>query len=360
MSKVALLAASLVLVAAAHADEPATRAVASAQAGPGQERSEIARKLTELRSRFANDPRVKEARAAVDAAAKAVDEKIANDPVIAEARRAEQAAREGVAKAEQAAASADPRVQEHRRALEAARKRASDLDLQRRVEEMKAEHARNEARSRPELRELWSRAHFHPHHHDAAKADPRLSAARRKLDEANAALDKKVKELAEFKATEQARKEFDEAVRASQGMKEAEAARRTIDEKLAADEQVAAQAAKIKAAGDAQGAHRKVIDELEGKIREASTAAAAKDPQVAEAAKAVASARERVGRAIEERVAAERKARETAHTAWLKKFDDLVADHPEAKAMMNEMQSLEERLKQLRNQMGELRRPVTQ
>lgn len=362
MPKFLSLAALLAFAAAtALADEPVVRPVASGQqAAPGQEGADISRKLAELRARFAADPRVKEARAAVEAAAKAIDEKIAGDPVIAEARRAEQAAREAVAKAEKVAADDDARVQEHRRTLEAARKRASDLDLQRRLEEIRAEHVRSEARGRPDLRELWSRAQFHPHSPEAAKADQRLAAARKKLEEANTALDKRVKELAEFKVTEQARKEFDEAVRASQGMKDAETARRTIEERVAADDQVAAQAGKVNAAGESQAAHRKAIEEIEKKIRDAASAAAAKDPRVAEAAKALEAARGRVGKTIEERVAAERKAREAAQAAWHQKFEAVVAENPEAKALMNEMRSLEERLQKLRNQMGELRRPVSQ
>ncbi len=356
MSKSSLPACLLMLVAAtALADEPTVRAVA-----PGQDGAEISRKLAELRARFAADPRVKDAKAAVEAAVKAIDEKIAGDPAIAEARRAEQAAREAVAKAEKLAADDDARVQEHRRALEAARKRAGDLDLQRRLEEIRAEHLRNEARGRQDLRELWSRAQFHPHSQEAAKADPRLAAARKKLDEANVALDKRIKELAEFKATEQARQEFDEAVRASQGMKDAETARRTIEERVSADDQVATQAGKVKAAGEAQGTHRKAIEEIEKKMREAAAAAAAKDPRVAEAAKAMEAARARVGKTIEERVAAERKAREAAQAAWHQKFEAVVAENPEAKALMNEMRSLEERLQKLRSQMGELRRPVSQ
>jgi hypothetical protein len=355
MSKCTLLATLLTLVSiTAVADD---RAVA---VGPGQERSEINRKLADLRTRFASDPRVKDAKAAVEAAAKAIDEKIAKDPTIAEARRAEQAAREALAKAEQAAANDDQRVQEQRRTLEAARKRAAELELQRRLEELRAEHMRNEARGRLDLRELLSKAQFHPHSAEAAKADPRLAAARKKLDEANAALDGKVKELAEFKAADQARKEFDEALRANQGMKDAEAARRAIDERVAADDQVAAQVAKVKAAGEAQGAHRKTIEEIESRIREAATAAAGKDPRVAEAMKSMAAARERVGKTIEERVAGERKAREAAQAAWHQKFEAVVAENPEAKALMNEMRSLEERLQSLRNQMGELRRPVSQ
>jgi hypothetical protein len=356
MSMSSLPAFLLMLVAAtALADEPTVRAVA-----PGQEGTEISRKLAELRARFAADPRVKDAKAAVEAAVKAIDEKLAGDPAIAEARRAEQAAREAVAKAEKVAADDDARVQEHRRALEAARKRASELDLQRRLEEIRAEHARNEARGRLDLRELLSKAQFHPHSPEAAKADPRLAAARKKLDEANAALDKKVKDLAEFKAADQARKEFDDALRANQGVKDAETARRAIDERVAADDQVATQAGKVKAAGEAQGAHRKEIEAIEKKIREAAAAAAAKDPRVAEAAKAMEAARARVGKTIEERVAAERKAREAAQAAWQQKFDAVVAENPEAKALMNEMRSLEERLQKLRNQMGELRRPVSQ
>lgn len=346
----------LIFVAAtAIADEPTVRAVT-----PGAEGTEIGRKLAELRARFAADPRVKDAKAAVEAAAKAIDEKIARDPVIAEARRAEQTAREAVAKAEQRAAADDAKVQEHRRQLEAARKRASELDLQRRVEEVRAEAARNEARGRLDLRDLWSRAQFHPHSAEAVKAEPRLAAARQKLEEASVALDKKVKELAEFKATEQARKEFDEAVRSSQGMKDAETARRAIDERIAADEQVAAQAGKVQAAGEAQGSHRKVIEEIEKRIRDASAAAVAKDPRVAEAAKAVEAARVRVGATIEERVAAERKAREAAQAAWHQKFEAVIAENPEAKALIKEMKALEDRLQQLRSQMGELRRPVTQ
>lgn len=356
MSMPSLPACLLMLVAAtALAEEPTVRAVA-----PGQEGTEISRKLAELRARFAADPRVKDAKAAVEAAVKAIDEKIARDPAIAEARRAEQTAREAVMKAEERAAADDAKVQEHRRSLEAARRRASDLDLQRRLEEIRAEHVRNEARGRMDLRELWARAQFHPHSQEAAKADPRLAAARQKLEAANAALDKRVKELAEFKVIEQARKEFEEAVRSSQGMKDAETARRSIEERIAGDDQVAAQAGKVQAAGEAQAAHRRVIEELEKKIRDAATAAAAKDPRVAEAAKAVEAARARVGQTIEERVAAERRAREAAQAAWHQKFEAVVAENPEAKALMNEMRSLEERLQQLRNQMGELRRPVSQ
>jgi chromosome segregation ATPase len=236
--------------------------------------------------------------------------------------------------------------------------------MQRRVEETKTEHLRNDARGRADLRDLWSKTQFHPHAPETAKTDPRLAAAHQKLQDANAALDRKTKELfkdlPEVKAAEQARKDFDEAVKASQGLKDAEAARRAIEEKVAADEKVAAQAAKLKAAGDAQAAHRKTIEEIEKKIRDAATEAVAKDGRVKDAAKAVEEARARVGRTVEERVAAERKARQAAETAWHEKFEAVIAENPEAKALMNEMRSLEERLQQVRTQMGELRRPVTQ
>lgn len=346
MSKIALLAACLAIITAATINQPAARAAEAA-----------AQRLDELRAKVAADPQVQEAKAAIVNAEKAMQEKIVSDPAIAEARRTEQAAREAVAKAEQAAAATDPRVQEHRRTLEAARARASELEMQRKVEETKTEHLRNEARSRPDLRELWSKAHVHPLAPETAAADPRLAAARKKVDEANAALEKKTKELGEYRAVEQARKEFDEAVQASQRLKDAAAARRAVEEKVMADEKVAAQAAKVKAAGEAQAAHRKTIDEIEKKIRDVSAEVAAKDARVAEAMKAVAEARDRLGRTIEERLATERKARDAAQAAWREKCEKAIAENPEAKALMNEMRSLEERLQQLRSQMGELRRP---
>lgn len=350
MSKTTLFTACLALAATAGiADEPFVRAV-----------EPVAQRLAELRARLAADPRVKEAKAAVTSAEKAIEEKMSRDPAIAEARRAEQAARETIAQAERAAADSSPRVQEHRRALEAAQARASELEMQRRVEEIKAEHLRNEARGRPTLRELWSKSHFHAHSSEAMKNDPRLAAARKKLDEANAALERKTKELTEHRAAEQARKEFDEAVRSSQSLKEAEAARRTLDEKVAADEKVAGQLAKLRAADDAKAAHRKSIEEIEKKIRDAATEAAANDAKVADATKAAAEARDRVGRTIAERVAAERKAWDAARTAWHEKYEAVIAENPEAKALMNEVRSLEERLQKLRSQMGELRKPVTQ
>jgi len=350
MLKTTFLAACLAIVATANAaDEPFVRAVQ-----PATER------LAELRAKFANDPRMKDAKTAIAAANKEIEQKMSSDPAIAEARRAEQAARENFAKAEQAAAAADPRVQEHRRALEAARARASELEMQRRVEETKTEHLRHEARGRADLQSLWSKAHFDPRSPEAAKTDPRLADASKKLAEANAALDRKMKELPEAKASEQARKEFDEAVKASQGLKDAEAAKRAIEEKIAGDEKVAAQAAKLKAASDAQAEHRKTIEKIEKKIRAASKEAATTDARVAEASRAVDEKRARVSRTTDERIAEERKARQAAQTVWQDKFEAVLNENPEAKALMKEMRSLEERLQQLRTQMGELRRPVTQ
>jgi hypothetical protein len=330
------------------------------QPGGQQERTQLGQRLTELRARLAEDPRVKEAKAAVERAEKAVEERIARDPAVAEATKAEQAARETAAKAEQAVADAHPRVQEHRRALAAAKARAGELDLQRRLEEIKAEHLRHEARHKPELRDLWNRARFHPHSSEAMKDDPRLAAARKSLDDANAAVEAKMKQLPEYQAREQARKAFDAAVRESQAAKQAEAARRTLDEKVAADERVAAQAAKVKAAGDAQAAHRKTIEDLEKKVRDATGEVAAQDPRVAEAAKAVAAARDRVRKTVAERTAGEQKARDAARAAWREKFETVINENPEAKALMTEIRSLEDRLRKLRDQMGELRRPVSQ
>lgn len=317
-----------------------------------------AQKLAELRERFAADPRVKEAREAVEAAEKALADKLASDPVIAAARRAEQSAREAVGKAEQSAADADPQVQEHRRALAAARAHDVELDLQRRFEEMKAEQLRNEARAKPEHRELWSRAQFHPHNQESLKADPRLAAARKKLDEANAALDRKLKELPEQKASEQAKKEFDEAVAASQGMKDAEAARRAIEDRVAADDRVSAQVGRVKAAADVQGAHRKTIAEIEQRIREASTKVAAQDARVADAMKAVVAAQGHVAQTTQEQISGLQKARDAARNSWQQKFDAVIAESPEANDLAKEMRSLEERLQVLRHQMGELRRPA--
>lgn len=354
MPKSTLLAACLALATAGAVHAPLVLAAEPA----------AAERLAELRAKFANDPRVKDAKAAITAADKALEEKMASDPTIAEARKAEQAARENVNKAEQAAADADPRVQEQRLALEAALARASELEMQRRVEETKTEHLRQDARGRGDLRDLWSKTQFHAHSPEAAKTDPRLADAHKRLQEANAALEKKMKELLkdlpEVKASEQARKEFDEAVKESQGVKNAEAARRTIEEKVAADEKVAAQAAKLKAAADAQAEHRKKIEEIEKKIRDTAAEAVAKNARVKDVAKAAADARDRVGRTIEERVAAERKARQAAQTAWQDKLEAVIAENPEAKTLMNELKSLEDRLQQVRTQLGELRRPVTQ
>lgn len=351
MSKTSLLIASLaIVVTAVTADQ--TRVCA---AEPGEKR------LAEMKATFANDPRVKDAKAAIAAADKAIEAKISSDPAIAEARRAEHEARENVGKAEQAAADASPQVQEQRRALEAARARASELELQRRVEETKTEHLRQQAKGRADLRALWSKANIHPHSPEATKADPRLAEAIRKLQAADAALEKKKKELLkdlpEARASEQARMDFDEAVKASAALKDAEAARRAIEEKVAADGTVAAQTVKLKAAGDAQASHRKTIEEIEMRIRDASKDAAAKDARVKDAAKAAEEARARVGRTIEERLAAERKARQAARTAWQEKLEAVMAESPEAKALMNEMQSLEAKLQQVRTQLGELRRP---
>jgi colicin import membrane protein len=330
------------------ADEPSVRGVES---NP--------QRLAELRARIAADPRLKEAKEALAAAEKAIAEKLAHEPLVAQARQAEQAAREAVGKAEQSAAEADPQVQEQRRALAAARARDGELDLQRRFEEMKAEHLRNEARANPELRDLWNRANLHGHHHELLKADPRLDAARKKLEEANAALNKKVRELPEHKASEDARKEFEEAVATSQAMKDVEAARRAIDERTAKDERVAAQVEKAKAAGEAQKAHRETIADIERKIREASGRAAAKDAQVTEAMKAVAAAQSHMAQTIKERIAGEYKAREAARSSLQQKFEAVVAEIPEAKELEKEMRSLEERLHMLRNRMGELRNPAT-
>ena len=67
-----------------------------------------------------------------------------------------------------------------------------------------------------------------------------------------------------------------------------------------------------------------------------------------------------MSRTTDERIAEERKARQAAQTVWRDKFEAVLNENPEAKALMKEMRSLEERLQQLRTQMGELRRPVTQ
>lgn len=357
MLKSRVLAATVaVFSVVAVADEAVVRIGEPARR---QQQSELSRKLADLRGRLANDPRVKEAKAAVERAEKAIEEKIGRDPAVAEAMKAERAAREEFTKAEQAAAEAHPRVQEHRRALAAAQSRASDLDLQRRLEEIKVEHLRHEARQQPEHRDLWRRMHFHTHSAEALRADPRLANARKSLDEANAALEEKMKQLPEHKAREQARKAFEEAVASSQGAKDAAAARRTLDDKIAADERVAAQMAKLKAAGEAQAAHRKTIDELQAKIREAASDVVAKDPRVVEAGKAAVAARDRVRKTAEERTAAEHKARDEARNAWREKMEAVIAENPEAKALMAEIRGLEERLQQLRGQMGELRRPVS-
>ena len=361
MLKSHLLAACMAVVAGvASADEVVVRTAEPGQPARREERSQLSRKLADLRARLAEDPRVKEAKAAVERAEKAVDEKITRDPAIAEATKAEQAAREAATKAEQAAADAHPRVQEHRRALAAAKARAGELDLQRRLEEIKAEHLRQEARAKPEHRELWSKAHFHPHAAETIKADPRLAAARKALDDANAAVEEKIKQTPEYQARERARKAFDDAVRDSQAAKNAAAARRTLDEKIAADDRVVAQVAKVKAAGEAQAAHRQTVEDLEKKVRDAAGDVAARDPGVAEAAKAVAAARDRVRKTVEERTAAEKQAREAARKAWREKFEAVITENPEAKALMTEIRGLEERLQQLRDQMGQLRRPVSQ
>ena len=357
MLKIRVLAAMVLFASVAVADDAAVR---TREPAPRTEQTELRRKLTDLRTRLAEDPRVKEAKAAVERAEKAIAEKIGRDPAITEATKAELAARDAVAKAERAAADAHPRVQEQRRALATARARAAELDLQRRMEETKAEHARRQAIQKPEHRDLRSRAHVPMLGKEALAADPRLAAARKALDDANATMEAKMKDMPEYKAREQARKAFDAALAASPLAKNAEAARQTLDEKIVADPQVAAQAAKVKAAAEAQDAHRKTIDELEKKVREATVEVAAKDPRVMEAGKAVAAARDRVRKTVDERTAAERKAREAARSTWREKFDTVIAENPQAKALMAEISGLEERLRQLRSQMGELRRPVSQ
>jgi hypothetical protein len=354
MSKTTLLAACFTIVSLGSGLEPH----AARGAEPATDR------IAELRARFANDPRVKEASAALAAAEKALEKKLTGDAAIAEARRAEQAARDNVAKAERVAADADPRVQEHRRALEAARARAAELELQRRLEQTRADHQRNETARRPDLQALRTAARFEPHSRAVAESDPRLAAARRKLEEADAALDRKTKELLkdlpEIKAAQRARKDFDDAVAASPAYKAAEAARRAIAEKVAADEKVQAQAGKLKAAGDAQAQHRDQIEVIEKKIRNAAEQAAAKDAGVREAVKAAEVARARVGQTVEDRAAVERKARQAARAVWDEKVKAVIAENPEAKALLKEMQSLEEKLRTLRSQVGELSRLVVQ
>ena len=357
MLKIHVVAAMVLFASVAIADEAAVRTSDPARR---TEQTQLGRKLADLRARLAEDPRVKEAKTALERTETAIAEKIGRDPAINEATKAELAARDAVAKAEQAAAEAHPRVQEQRRALAAAQARAAELELQRRVEQTKADHLRREAIQKPEHRDLRSRAHSLMLGKEARAADPQLAAARKALDDANAVLQAKMNEMPEYKAREQARKALDAALAASPLAKNAEAARRTLDEKVAADERVAAQAAKVKAAAEAQDAHRKTIDELEKKVREAAVEVAAKDPRVTEAGKAVVAARERVRKTIEERTAAERTAREAAHSAWREKFGTVIAENPEAKALMAEISGLEERLRQLRSQMGELRRPVSQ
>lgn len=355
MLKIHVLAAvvlfsSVVDAAAVQNGEPASRT----------EQTEMGRKLADLRARLAEDPRVKEAQAAVERAEQAIAEKISRDPVVAEATRAEQTARAEVTKAEQAAATAHPRVQENRRALATAQARAAELELQRRMEEIKAEHLRREAAQKPEHGDLRSRAHLHAQGKEALNADPRLASARKALNDANAVMQAKMKEMPEYKALEQARKAFDAALAASPLAKDAEAARRTLDEKVAADERVAAQAAKVKAAAAAQDAHRKTTANLEKTLRETAVEVAAKDPRVMEAGKAVAAARERVRKTVEERTAADRNALEATRSAWREKVGTVIAENPEAKALMAEIRGLEDRLRRLRDQMGELRRPVSQ
>lgn len=249
MLKIHVLAAVVMFSAVAVADDAVVRTGDPARR---KEQTEAGRKLADLRARLTEDPRVKEAQAAVERAEKAIAERIGRDPAITEATKAELAARDAVAKAEQAAAEAHPRVQEHRRALATAQARAAQLELQRRVEEIKAEHLRREASQKPEHSDLRSRAHVPTHGKEALAADPKLAAARKALDDATAAMQAKMKELPEYKAREQARKAFDAALAASPLAKDAEAARRTLDEKVAADQQVAAQAAKVKAAVEAQ------------------------------------------------------------------------------------------------------------
>jgi hypothetical protein len=357
MLKIHVVAAMVLFASVAVADEAAVRAREPARR---TEQTELSRKLTDLRARLAEDPRVKEAKAAVERAEKAIAEKIGRDSAITEATKAELAARDAVAKAEQAAAEAHPRVQEHRRALASAQARAAELELQRRMEEIKAEHLRREAVQKPEHRDLRSRAQVPMQGKEALAADPKLAAARKALDDANAVMQAKMKEMPEYKAREQARKALDAALAASPLAKNAEAARRNLDEKVAADQQVAAQTAKVKAAAEAQDAHRKKIADLEKKVREAAVEVAAKDPRVTEAVKAVVAARDRVRKTVEERTAAERQAREAARSAWREKFGTVITENPEAKALMAEISGLEERLRQLRSQMGELRRPVSQ
>ena len=199
------------------------------------------------------------------------------------------------------------------------------------------------------------------------EANAALAAAEKALEKkltGDAALDRKTKELLkdlpEIKAAQRARKDFDDAVAASPAYKAAEAARRAIAEKVAADEKVQAQAGKLKAAGDAQAQHRDQIEVIEKKIRNAAEQAAAKDAGVREAVKAAEVARARVGQTVEDRAAVERKARQAARAVWDEKVKAVIAENPEAKALLKEMQSLEEKLRKLRSQVGELSRLVVQ
>jgi hypothetical protein len=102
-------------------------------------------------------------------------------------------------------------VQENRRALATAQARAAELELQGRMEEIKAEHLRREAAQKPEHGDLRSRAHLHAQGKEALNADPRLASARKALNDANAVMQAKMKEMPEYKAREQARKAFDAA-----------------------------------------------------------------------------------------------------------------------------------------------------
>ena len=314
---------------------------------------QLEKKRAALRATWAADPRLKEAQASVEAAEKTLRERLQGDQKIQESRQAEETARQSLRTVSEAVAAGNPEVQAHRKDLAAARAKAAEAELQQRLERAKAEFVKRQALQKPELQELATKARTD---RTTVPEDRRLAAARQSLDDASAALERKLEQLPEYRARTAAQKAYAEALRESPITKAAAAARTALDAKIASDAAVTAQEQRLKTAAEAERKAAQAVADIERKIAAAGRQAARADATVAAAEKSLAEVRKRAREAVDERAAEQQKAVDDARKAFRTKLDALVAGNDEGRGVYKEISTLEERLEQLKSQLTALRK----
>ena len=321
-------------------------------------------KLREIRSKLVQEADMGDLRAAAAAAQKALEQKTKSDPAVLEAEAGKNAASKALDQAVAGAAAADPDVVGLKKDLDAAYGKRDEAGFEQRLAAFMLGEVRRRLSRSPQLREAAD---------NATKADraltnlpqthPQVAAARKALDDARKAYDAKTKSLPEYARMVQAQKACDELMKTDPAAQAAAAersrARKAYEERLvalvAADPDAKAQTEKMRKAEQDMKDARAATREIENKIRAATRAIATKHPKVAEARKGLNDAHNALRKVVAQLTVDEKKAFDAANKALNQKVEEKVKSDVEGAAVLAELKSVNEKIRDLQNQIRKVK-----